>query len=74
MAPRRPVATVTNDKGQPLGFVSAGPDGLPDPILASVLQAYAAQQAAAEAHRQRIRQGLCPPPAPVTTWAISDRD
>lgn len=74
MAARPPLAPILGPDGQPLAWASPGPDGQPLPLLAEALAAILARDAAAEAHAQAIRQGLCaPPPAPSARWLISDR-
>jgi hypothetical protein len=41
--------------------------------MSAILAAYTAQVKADETHRQAVREGRLPAPAPTTVWAISDR-
>jgi hypothetical protein len=41
--------------------------------LSAILASYTAQVKAEEAHRQAVREGRTPAPAPTTVWEVSDR-
>jgi hypothetical protein len=66
------LAPIPGPAGRPVGFVTAGPDGSPDPLLAAILARYAAAEHAAESHRNMIRRGEIPPDPPIDRWNISD--
>ncbi len=65
---RESLVKVLSDDGAMLGWVSLG-----EPLLADVMRRYAAAEAAAERHRQAVRDSKI---ASVrdTRWDTSDRD
>ncbi len=50
------LAPVPGRNGQPIGWVTPGPDGEPDSILAATLTRYLAREAAAEKQREWLRE------------------
>ncbi len=66
------LAPVPGRNGRPVGWVTPGPDGQPDPILAALLTRYLAREDAAEKQRKWHRQNG--QPDQIERISISDRD